>query len=52
MAKNACGTTKAAASSAGTPWMWTLVFWHHEDRTPADGYAATREAAMTALAKS
>jgi hypothetical protein len=29
--------------------MWTLDFWHHEDRTPTHGYAATREAAMAAL---
>ena len=26
--------------------MWMLAFGHHEDRTPAHGYAATREAAM------
>ncbi len=26
--------------------MWTLAFRHHEDRTPAHGYAETREAAM------
>jgi hypothetical protein len=25
--------------------MWTLAFGHHEDRAPAHGYAATREAA-------
>jgi hypothetical protein len=26
--------------------MWTLAFWHHEDRTPTHGgYAETREAA-------
>ena len=24
----------AAASPVGTPWMWTLAFGHHEDRTP------------------
>jgi hypothetical protein len=42
----------AAASPVGTPWMWTLAFGHHEDRTPSHGYAETREAAMTALAKS
>src|SRR5262249_1570308 len=36
----------AAASPVGTPWMWTLAFGHHEDRTPTHGYAATREAAM------
>jgi hypothetical protein len=26
--------------------MWALAFGHHEDRTPAHGYAETREAAM------
>jgi hypothetical protein len=36
----------------GTPWMWTLAFGQHEDRTPTHGYAATRKAAMTAFAKS
>jgi hypothetical protein len=35
-----------------TPWMWTLAFGHHEDRTPTHGYEATREAAMAAFAKS
>jgi hypothetical protein len=24
----------AAASPVGSPWMWTLAFGHHEDRTP------------------
>jgi hypothetical protein len=43
---------KANAASVGTPWMWTLAFGHHEDRTPTHGYAATREAAMTDFAKS
>src|SRR5262249_20459444 len=43
---------KAAAAPEGTPWMWTLAFGHHEDRTPTHGYAATREAAMAAFAKS
>jgi hypothetical protein len=43
---------KAAAAPVGTPWMWTLIFGHHEDRTPTHGYAATREDAMAALAKS
>jgi hypothetical protein len=37
---------------AGTPWMWTLAFGHHEDRTPTHGYAETREAAMAAFPKS
>jgi hypothetical protein len=34
------------------PWMWTLAFGHREDRTPTHGYAATRQAAMAAFAKS
>ena len=40
---------KANAAPVGSPWMWTLAFEHHEDRAPTHGYAATREAAMTAL---
>jgi hypothetical protein len=43
---------KANAAPVGEPWMWTLAFWHHEDRTPTHGYAATREAAMAGFAKS
>ena len=43
---------KVHAAPVGTPWMWTLAFGRHEDRTPTHGYAATREAAMTAFAKS
>jgi hypothetical protein len=43
---------RAAASPEGSPWLWTLAFGHHEDRTPTHGYAATREAAMAAFAKS
>jgi hypothetical protein len=43
---------KANAAPVGTPWMWTLTFGHHEDRTPTHGYAATRDAVMTAFAKS
>jgi hypothetical protein len=42
---------KAAAAPVGSPWMWTLAFGHHEDRTPTHGYEATREAAMAAFAK-
>jgi hypothetical protein len=34
---------KANAAPVGSPWMWTLVFWHHEGRSPTHGYAATRE---------
>jgi hypothetical protein len=40
------------AAPVGMPWMWTLAFGHHEDRKPTHGYAATREAAMAAFAKS
>jgi hypothetical protein len=36
----------------GLDWMWTLIFPYHEDRTPTHCYAATREAAMGAFAKS
>jgi hypothetical protein len=43
---------KANAAPVGSPWMWTLAFGHHEDRTPTHGYAETREAAMAAFAKS
>ena len=43
---------KAAASPVETPWLWTLAFGHHEDRTSTHGYAATRDAAMAAFAKS
>jgi hypothetical protein len=35
-----------------TPWIWTLAYGDHEDRTPTHGYAETREAAMAAFAKS
>jgi hypothetical protein len=42
---------KGAASPVGRPWMWTLVLYH-EGRTPTHGYEPTREAAMTAFAKS
>jgi hypothetical protein len=42
---------KVNAAPVGQPWMWTLAFEHHEDRTPRHGYAATREAAMAAFAK-
>jgi hypothetical protein len=43
---------KAAAASVGTPWLWTLAFGQHEDRTPTHGYDPTREAAMEGFAKS
>jgi hypothetical protein len=41
-----------AAVPIGMSWMWTLAFEHHENHTPTHGYAATREAAMAAFAKS
>jgi hypothetical protein len=47
-----CRIMQAAAVPVGMSWMWTLAFGHHEDRTPTHGYAATREAAMAAFAKS
>jgi hypothetical protein len=43
---------KAAAAPVGTPWLWTLGYGQHEDRTPSHGYTATREAAMAAFASS
>jgi len=59
---------KVHAAPAGSPWMWTLAvghrddlaptqgwtlaFGHDEDRTPTHGYAATREVATAAFAKS
>jgi hypothetical protein len=43
---------KVHAAPDGTPWMWTLAFGHHEDRTRTHGHAATREQAMAAFAKS
>jgi len=35
---------KVHAAPVGTPWMWTLAFGQHEDRTPTHGYEPTREA--------
>ena len=43
---------KAAAAPVGQPWLWTLAYGHHEDRTPIYDYEPTREAAMAAFAKS
>jgi len=43
---------KAAAASVGSPWLRTLAYGQHEDRTPIYGYEPTREAAMAAFAKS
>jgi hypothetical protein len=52
MAQPACSNFGNRAAPVGMPWMWTLAFGYHEDRTPTHGYAATREAAMAAFAKS
>ena len=43
---------KATSSPAGTPWMWSLAYGDHEDRTLTHGYEATRQAAMQAFADS
>ena len=43
---------KAAASPVGAPWMWTLAYGYHKDRSPTHGYEADRAAAMNAFAKS
>jgi hypothetical protein len=44
--------SRSHAAPVGSSWMWTLAFWYHEGRSPTHGYAATREAAMAAFAKS
>jgi hypothetical protein len=43
---------KVIAAPEDTPWMWTLAYGHHRDRSPTHGFEATREAAMAAFAKS
>ena len=44
---------KANAAPVGTPWMWTiLVIEDRENYMLTHGYAATRETAMAAFAKS
>jgi hypothetical protein len=43
---------KVIAAPEDTPWMWTLAYGHHCDRSPTHGFEATREAAMAAFAKS
>ena len=40
------------AARAGTSWMWSLDHAFHKDRYPTHGFAATREAAMQAFARS
>jgi hypothetical protein len=43
---------EASTSPLGTPWMWSLAYRQHEDRTPTHGDEPTRDAAMQAFAKS
>jgi hypothetical protein len=33
---------RAAAAPVESPWMWTLLFEHHQGRTPTHGYEPTR----------
>jgi hypothetical protein len=40
------------ATPEAKPWMWSLAYGYHRDRTPSYGYEPTREAAMAAFAKS
>jgi hypothetical protein len=42
----------SSAARTATPWMWTLAYGQHEDRTRAHGYEATRDAAMQEFARS
>ena len=30
---------KATTAPAGTPWLWTLAYGQHEDRTPTHGHS-------------
>ena len=41
-----------ARRAGGCAVVWTPMFGHHDYRTPTHGYEPTREAAMTAFAKS
>jgi hypothetical protein len=43
---------KVETAQPATPWFWSLGYGHHRDRDPTHGYAATREDAMAAFAKS
>jgi hypothetical protein len=43
---------KVIAAPEDTPWMWTLAYGQHRDRSPTHGFEPTREAAMAAFAKS
>jgi hypothetical protein len=41
---------KVIAAPEDTPWMWTLAYGQHRDRSPTHGFEPTREAAMAAFA--
>jgi hypothetical protein len=43
---------RAIVAPVDSPWFWTLAHGYHYDRRPTHGYAATREVAMAAFAKS
>jgi len=40
------------AAPVATPWIWTLAYGQHQDRSPTHGHESTREAAMQAFARS
>jgi hypothetical protein len=42
---------KANAAPVDAPWLWTLAFGYHEDRTPTHGYEASRRAQAAAESK-
>jgi len=43
---------RAIIAPVESSWFWTLAYGYHHGRRPTHGYAATREAAMAAFAKS
>ena len=40
-----------SSSPPDTPWMWSIDFAFHDDRHPAHGFEATREAALQAFTR-
>jgi hypothetical protein len=44
--------SSTAGDGVGTPWMWTLAYGDHKNRTLTHGYESTRQAAMQAFARS
>jgi hypothetical protein len=42
---------KVTIAPVESPWLWTLAFGYHQNRTRTHGYEPTREAAMPAFAK-